>query len=247
MSRTFLNLGITRPAIDLTSGLIAAWNLADLTDASGNGYTLTGVNTPTFSAGKIGNGMFVALGSAQYAKIAHADAGLLKAGSASFTSGFTIAGWVYVDSFYADFSFGGNCFAASNDCWYGAARGWMLGNGTTGFGGGTKLNFQGGVNVLTSTSDLNENAWNFVAMRWNGGTGELFVNGTTAEGSASVSWNAETASDFNLGNASNGVSSLGLTLLDGGIDALDIWERALSDAELAYKYNSGTGREYPYL
>lgn len=37
------------------SGLLAFWKLADLTDASGNGNTLTNNNSVTFAAGKIGN------------------------------------------------------------------------------------------------------------------------------------------------------------------------------------------------
>lgn len=244
MTRAFLHFGVQKPVIDLTAGLISYWQLADYTDATGNGYTLTGVNTPTFSTGKVGNAIFTARASSQYAKIANASAGDLKLGSASFTSGFTIAGWVYADTLFADFSFSGNAYVASGDPWNGSNLGFIFGNGCSGFGGGNKLGFTGNAgSVIESTTALTENAWNFVAFRWSGGNGSLFVNGTTAESTAAITWSASTR-DFNLGAADNDASAA--TCLDGALDEIGVWNKALSDGELAAFYNSGTGDTYPF-
>jgi hypothetical protein len=51
---TAVSAAIVVPDFPL-DGLLAFWKLADLTDASGNGNTLTNNNSVTFGAGKIGN------------------------------------------------------------------------------------------------------------------------------------------------------------------------------------------------
>ena len=64
-----------------------------------------------------------------------------------------------------------------------------------------------------------------------------------SDGEYGISINNGTLVTGNAGETYYGTFELGHTLNNGQIDAVGIWNRALSDAEVAALYNSGTGLE----
>src|SRR5436190_21285349 len=76
--------------MSLFDGVVAAWKLSDLTDATGRGNTLTNNNSATFNTGKIGNAAYFTGSSSQYlSRSSNAD---LQAGDIDFTLGC----WFYI-------------------------------------------------------------------------------------------------------------------------------------------------------
>ena len=92
-----------------------------------------------------------------------------------------------------------------------------------------------------STTELNDNTWYHLVATWdkNANTAKLYVNGNL-EATASVpAWGAVT-SDFYWGSGFNGYG------VNGSIDEIGVWNRALSPTNVTSLFNSGTGRTYPF-
>lgn len=95
----------------------------------------------------------------------------------------------------------------------------------------------------SNTTNVPLNTWSFVAARYNPATSEydLWVNGSklslsTSTGLIETSLNTRGTVGRNL----TGGTTLDLPFT-GKIDELAIWDRALSDAEIAQIYNNGNG------
>lgn len=81
--------------------------------------------------------------------------------------------------------------------------------------------------------------WHMLTVRYQGGRLSLQVDlGTpaTATGLSAASWFTASGSQFAVGGDTNNFSH------NGRVAHLAIWRRALTDAELVYLYNAGTGR-----
>ena len=192
------------PAADL----LAFWKLADTTDASGNGNTLTNTNSVAFVAGKIGN-------AAEFDFTNY----LSRSMSVDFSAAFTVSLW---------------CKPADV-----ATYGVMIYGGS---GGTFAINYTGGNSIdinNAATGFLNVAAdpdeWHHVAVTKDATDTKVWLNGVL-----------ETQGE-NQGNSSATTIYLGNTQgtqnYTGFLDAVGIWSRVLSDAEIALLYNSGAGRE----
>lgn len=97
----------------------------------------------------------------------------------------------------------------------------------------------GGINA---GSTITTNTWYFISGLWEAGANvmSLQVNDTIVA-SQSSSGPPSNAMPFNVGSLDS--SSL---LMDGRIDGLGYWRRALTYSERLYLYNSGRGMKYPF-
>jgi hypothetical protein len=204
----------------LTDNLLAFYKLNDLTDSSGNGNTLTNNGDVTFSSGKIGNAA-VFDGSNNYLQ---GPSGILP----TSTSDYALSLWVNFASASApdaimlisSVGIGGFClYYAVN--WYGP-----VGLAVSKYGvSDTRFNW-------TPT----ENTWHHVVINKVADDVSVLINGTLIG-----------TNNFNPGFDDKDLAIGGVweasQSLNGSIDAVGVWSRALSEAEVAELYNSGTGYE----
>jgi hypothetical protein len=202
----------------LTDNLQAFYKLSDTSDSSGNNRTLTNNGNVSFAAGKIGN-------AAVFDGSNYLQAPINQAGIADFS----ISAWVNISSEMAwivdgvtgsgdGFSYGGiELYYESGNVYFGAY-------------------IEGG-NYVTAQTDINQ--WKHLAGTRTGGIYKLYIDGFLA--------NTEVLSDSlipggnPIGIGANSDGTWGNVI--GQIDAVGIWNRALSDAEVAELYNNGTGLE----
>lgn len=205
----------------LTDNLLAFYKLSDLTDSSGNNRTLTNNGNVSFASGKIGNA--AVFDGANWLQAASTP-------SFNFGSGdFTINAWFYLTSDPSDFFI----VSARNN------NGLFLGSGYP--QPGTKQIGWGRVEVAWDyyvAYELSLNQWYHIALTRNGTDMKMFVNGNQV---GETITNSELY-DLGLGDLSIGAQNSNY-FLNGQIDAVGIWNRALSDAEVAALYNNGAGLE----
>lgn len=215
----------------LTDNLLAFYKLDNLTDSSGNERTLTNNGGVTFSSGKIGN-------AAEYD-----SSGWLYTNSLNLTNlqELTICFWVQ----HAD---------VEGDTLNEVLGDWSAGSGPifVGFGGITQYNetgystfgsvintTEGSYTVIDNTARNSD--WRFVVLRFGPQGFQLKTNNeswitTAVTGSPLL---ASSNGEFRVGDAGDSIP-----LASGDkLDAFGVWNRALSDAEIAELYNSGTGYE----
>lgn len=223
----------------LFTGCVAAWELDDLTDATGRGNTLTNNNSATFNTGKIGNAVYVASASSQY---------LSKASSADVEMGdidFTIGCWAYATSLGA------------------TAKHIILGKDASGQreyylhaedqGGGSSnyrysfAVFSGGVEktVIANTfGNIVTGVWNCIIVWWNASTQTLSISindGGVDNFSVGADLGAVGTAQFRIGARQfSGFENY----WNGRIDAVHLWKRVLSPTERSEFYNSGNGIEF---
>ena len=198
----------------LTDNLLAFYKLSDTSDSSGNNRALTNIGGVGFSTGKIGNA--ANLQGNQTLNIQISSIGYESSGSYSC--------WFNRNEL-EEFplclvkGFGTSVYADS-----------YTGEHTDG-----RLN--GYIPSLGEFSvNLNSTDWAHYVLSYDSGTqevklyanGQLYYTGTTAS--------AFQDSDFVIGYG-DGWDGKGL------VDAVGIWDRALSDSEVAELYNNGTGLE----
>ena len=199
----------------ITDGLQAFYKLSDLTDASGNGNTLTNNGDVTFSSGKIGNAADFD-GVTPYLSKSGFDIG----------NSFTISTWFNTSSLSP--SYIGIAIQQGNAAFY------ITPDGTISFGDFSSWNASSGPNIISS------NNWHHVALVSDNGSGTLFVDGNivATDQSNYLEMNSS-GSDFKI-NGDSGDSNYTLK-----VDAVGIWNRALNSTEVAALYNSGAGIELP--
>ena len=216
-------------SVNLTSGLQAFYKLSDTSDSSGNNRTLTNNGNVSFASGKIGNAaVFDGTNS-------------LTTPVPQPSEEMSISAWVYLNdtngyNWVVDSVTGNN--------WNGGGLGLVLENGTVNsyvFYGDTMENLS-----VSSPNPLNAGEWyhlvgTHVAAT---GIGKLFINGSlvsTNTFSNTSPFGGDRSNPISIGSNADGV----FALFNGSIDAVGIWNRALSDSEVAALYNSGTGLELP--
>jgi DUF1680 family protein len=202
--------------LDETTGTTAA-------DATGNGRTATLAGGATWIAGRTGNAVNLS-GASQYLSL---PAGIL-AGAAAFT----IATWVRLDTLGTwsrvfDFGTGAtaNMFLTPSSS-AGTAR---FGITTGGAGAEQRIN---------APSALPTGTWTHVAVSHAGNLGVLYVNGVEVARNTAMTVTAGSLGSTTqnwVGRSQYG----GDPYLDGAVDSLRIYSRALTAAEVADLYSTG--------
>jgi hypothetical protein len=200
----------------LTDNLQAFYKLSDLSDSSGNNRTLTNNGNVSFASGKIGN-----------AGVFDGNNYLSGTGNIVFgTSDFSVAGWVNAT----------NLDDGSQKMYY-------VG-GSNGFTISLMDNFLHIANANVAdlydfySTDITNNSWFHLLVKRSGAIFTAYVNGQSI-GTHDSGDTVEFTGDSQFIGAYIG----GGYNVEGQIDAVGIWNRALSDAEGGALYNNGTGLE----
>jgi hypothetical protein len=203
------------PNANLRSGLIAFYPLSNGSDSSGNGRNLTATNI-TYQAGKIGNGAYFD-GSAYFT---------MSSPPAFTGADMTIAGWFKtIGQDYEDFLIGAG--VSDNSVFVVRVGGDIK---TAVSDSNTEL-YAGGTNA-------NDGNWHFFAVTRTAAQKKIWLD-TTSNTDSGEYGPVNSAVPFSIGANWDG----SYLLLDGMMDAVGIWNRALSDAEIAQLYNAGAGLE----
>lgn len=144
------------------------------------------------------------------------------------TDDFTIQFWIYPTSWDASERI------MSNDD---GANGWQIIKQTS---SGNTVQFWGnGGTVVTSTDTITLNDWNHILITSEAGSIKIYTNddGTPYSGSTTIS---ASSSDLWIGTDPSGPSNY----LDGKLDEVAIYNRALTSTEISLLYNEGNGLLY---
>jgi len=203
------------PNANLRSGLIAFYPLSSGSDSSGNGRNLTATNI-TYQAGKIGNGAYFD-GSAYFT---------MSSPPAFTGADMTIAGWFKtIGQDYEDFLIGAG--VSDNSVYVVRVAGDIKASVS-----------ESNAELFAGGSVAADGNWHFFAVTRTATQKKVWLDETV--NSVGGSYGAmNNPTPFAIGsNWDNGY-----LLLDGMMDAVGIWNRALSNAEIAQLYNAGAGLE----
>lgn len=216
------------------TNLVSYWKLEDLTDSFGTN-NLTNNNAATFVAGKVGNAVNLVAASSQYlSKVDNATLDL--------TTAMSIDGWVKLTSVGAIQTFASKWNYSTDGAWaiqISNTNEIVVNIAPTPTDVGNTHGDTSGLGLTTGT-------WYHVAVVFDGTlTGnanrlKVFVNGVQKTLSFTGTIPAallNSAAAFELGR----FQGLG-RFLDGLLDEVGLWGRALTSAEIITRYNSGTGR-----
>jgi len=201
----------------LTDNLLAFYKLDNTNDSSGNNRTLTNNGNVSFASGKIGN-------AADF----DGSSWLSSSGNSAFgTDDLAVGMWVNAVNLSQDqkmvFVGGASGFAFS------------LLDGTVHI---AKANVADLYDF--SSGAVTNNSWFHVLIKRAGSTFTCYVNGSSVGTYDSGSVIDFTGTDYFFGAYIDGLTGYSL---EGQIDAVGIWNRALNDSEVAALYNSGNGLE----
>lgn len=208
-----------------TSGLLAYWdfeeaNFSNFTDKSGNSKDFARTNNAERATGKVDNAVWFQSAFSQ--KLTSTSGSGLSAGT-----GLTIAGWVNLGT--------------------GAVQSLMqkgvTGSGTAEYG---MFYYDNALSFFTSSDGTGtgyvevgaaytlSSGWHFFACTWNGSTMGISIDNGTPVTISQSSIHTGTAT-LSLGADAGG------NYVNGYVDQLRIYNRALSSGEITTLYNSGTG------
>jgi Concanavalin A-like lectin/glucanases superfamily len=216
--------GLTYPFIqqpyNLKDGVLGYWSLDDNTwsDSTGNGYNLTASGNVTNGTGVINNDA-----------IFNGIDGYLTTPSLNFSGDFTISFWGKVNS--------GNS----------STGGFFIGDYTSGL---LNIYIQNGVSgtvsvsyattyIISPVGNVNGLVFNHYCLTRNSGLFTLYING---ESVGTATNNTDWSGSYALG-----YSTYYNRYLNGELDEVGIWNRALSRNEVSYLYNDGRALAYPFL
>jgi hypothetical protein len=199
----------------LTDNLLAFYKLSDLSDSSGNNHTLTNNGNVTFASGKLGNAA-VFDGSNYLSPTPFWQNG----------TSLTVSLWVKTTAENYSYLIGGN---GPSDGFYVV----MNGSGYASAYAGAEYSEFEGPSIL-----VNDGSWHHIVLKANNGSATIYVDGVAGTS------NSIPETILESGYMSIGVNGeANFAFLNGEMDAVGIWNRALSDAEVAELYNNGTGLE----
>lgn len=205
----------------LNTNLIAYYTLADTSDATGNGYTLTNTGSVTFGTGfqggdanfnasnwlKVSNGLGLTSGnnmSYNYWTYTTVTNGIGWQFDNQVNGGSRVIGWKQN---------GGNY---GWQCWYDGNQG-------------------------PTTGAVPSATWQMITLVKTAGTVEVFIN-AASQGTVTRSSSSGGTDCLVLGNADGGGGGY-----SGKLSNFGVWQRALSGSEITELYNSGSGRAYSYF
>lgn len=219
----------------IQTNLVSHWKLDE---SSGNAADSKGVNTLTnnnstaYAAAKLNNGADFEASSVNSLSIADASqVGL------DLATDFSFSCWLNLESV------SGNMILIEKRT---GGNGYTIGftNDITGVGGGAGFftTIQG--TDVNYNKTLNTATWYHIVCVYtkSAGTIDVYINGTLDHQIAaqSTALAASTAAFF-MGGRTASFS------LDGLMDEVDIWDRAITTDEITFLYNSGTPIPYPYV
>jgi hypothetical protein len=219
----------------LTSGLVSYYKLDE---TSGNAIDSVGGNNGTVSGctqnvvGKINTAY-------TFAKTDYVSLGKPANLTALAATG-TIAFWVYPTDLTTDAY---HVFISNNDYLNdksGIDIEWDNGTGFVVY----ICDAAGAQEIVCSTITLTVNTWNLVIVMWNGSNVTVYLNGRSAQFSTAQSKTPIFgAYDWHFGQANVDTSDGRFV---GKLDEIGFWNRLLTNNEIDYLYNNGTGRTYPF-
>lgn len=200
------------------SRLLAFYRLDGLTDASGNGYTLTNQNSVSFVSGKIGN-------CAQF-NVAN---WLNSTTNHNFGSEFSAACWVYLNN--------SSSIRPAMSQWQGGFGSFFIGTAGGNYVFATAHDQDPNSWLTGGSAAINE--WVHMAGVYSGTTEKLYINGAEVASQATSALVNPNEGTFKIGTVDAG----GEFGIDGKVDAAGIWKKALTASNIAALYNAGAGRE----
>ena len=213
--------------MSLTTGLAAFYKLADANDSVGS-RNLTETGSPAYAAGKIGNAL--SLDGTNRLLLTDDLFRLDQGGDRTF------AGWIKAVDF--------------------TGQPGILSNWANGGGGPVQwLFWHDGTNLAVQIRDvsntdhaaqwggtINADTFYFFCLRWTAATGKFSLSIDTGTAVEATTPDVKVGiGSFELGGRNNGGANF-----KGLIDAVGVWSRVLSSAELTSLYNAGAGREIPF-
>jgi len=219
----------------LSSGLVGYWPFdgLDVTDKvydrSGNGNNgyLVGTNNATTTRktiGKIGQGFSVG---------GYGTGGINLGNSTALNpSRFTIVGWVYLNA-QAEYNY---IYSNTRDCCSGYKGEELQVNNAGKLSG--RIRDATSVYGIDSVKTIPVRTWTQVAFTYDGTNKKIYINGTLDNSSAQTIDPASPAA-FNACIGSMGYSSCLQYTLNGALDDVRLYNRALSAAEVKQLYNLG--------
>lgn len=211
--QTLANSGVAYLKFNESSGTAAA-------DSTGDGWTGTLVNSPTWATGKLGNAVSLS-GSSQYIT--------LPSGVVAGQTGTTLVGWVYMNSVSPwmrifDFGTGTTKYMFLTPTY-----------GTTG-----KIRFaittsgSSGEQRIDGTSALAAGGWHHVAVTLTGSTGTLYVDGVQVGQNTAMTLTPSSLGTTTLNYI--GKSQYNDPYLNGLVDDFHIYGVALTAGQIASLY-----------
>lgn len=232
----------------ITDGLVLSLDASDANsytsgssvwyDLSGNNYTGSLVNVPSFNKSNLGNMIFD--GVNDYVNLGKPT--LLN----NLTSSFTINAWIKIvtppspGQFYTIYEKG---IVTSNEQTFfrvynpGMSSSLQFGSYTT-----SPVDTQVIVVYDLTGSLYNSGDWNFVTARFNGSSWVLYVNGALAAQTNSAATPYTSTSDCSIGGGY--IFNKFERFFNGTIGAVQIYNRALSDYEVLQNYQAQKGRYF---
>ncbi|BBO32942.1 LamG-like jellyroll fold domain-containing protein [Lacipirellula parvula] len=221
----------------LTDNLVALYEFdGNFLDSSGSPFLSNGtpVNGPQFTAGKIGQAMWLP-GVKDYMSLNPATLTELNFGT---TTDFSVSMWVRQDDFVSDPAVFSNKNWATGD---NVGINWAVkGNGVfdlnTRASGGNRLD----LDTAQNSAPLGVGVWSHVLMTIDrDGPTKLYINGVNT-GTINLSSQGTFQSGLPWNVGQDGTGNYGPEFT-GAVDELAIWRRALSPGEASQLWNTGAG------
>jgi hypothetical protein len=207
--------------------------LATSNDAIGTNHG-TLMNGATFATGKIGQA-FSFDGINDYVALPN--------NSLNLTGDFSVSTWVYLTAFSSEQIPISNYYESGPNA--GNARGWMIymsGQNLYWIVGGSSQ-----VILITSISSF-QNTWKQITITFKNGVGsKIYFDGnlvTSNSSTVSPIYNSTQTPFIGKYQYGNG-SSFGYMSANSKVDAVSVWNRALTAEDATELYNSGNGKQYP--
>lgn len=215
---------------DITSALVAYYKMegtsgTTVTDSAGTNTGTSSRNLSIFTTtGKLSNGFVFATASSDFV-----DCG--SSSTLMFAHDFSVAFWMKTTTAGLH-RIGGNRHPVGNN------PGWDISQDASNH---ISFTVDIGASSLSSigTTDIHTGDWFFVVATRNAGVSQIWVNGTTEGTPSSANDTAVTGQT----NTYFGKTPFSTPAFDGTLDNLQLFNRALTQAEITALYNSGTGTE----
>ncbi len=230
LAAVVLVLALTTPShADLITNLEVYYKFdGNGADSSGNGRDVSLFGGVGFAPGPFGQALDLHANNSQFAQRPVGDP-VLNFGS----SNFTIQTWFNFNSTTREQTLIEKFFGGGGPAWSLTTFPGSLRFGFDGFAGG----------ILNAGVSIPTGIWHDVTVRRSGNTFDLFFDGAHVATGSTASPIGSTTLPLLIGkrSATDGRDFS----VDGRIDEVAIWTRALSDSELATLYNNGQGLQLP--
>jgi len=241
------NADTTSTVTTLNTNTFAAWNGESNTNDSLGNYNGTN-NGVTYTTGKIGTNTFSFNGSSNFIALPQSALNFNKGNTDGNSIGdFSVSFWLNLNTGSGDYqtvigNWGDNGF------------GWqvvMFGGNFTFFGSDGTLGASARINHSLSLSKANAtNQWVHVVVTYtNQSQVKSYVNGVLTNTTSTIyQIRTNSRNNGNLGcwPQSGDNSSTKYWFLNGKLDAVTLWTKALTEAEASALYNNGTGLQYSF-